>query len=261
MKKKLFALAIILIAALAVSAVFASTPAIASWIDNSAVSITSTAATTGITTTVVGVDTNAVQNPIDINGQLYAAAGVNAPNIITSFNSGPIASGPSTTSVASISASGFVPGDYALFQVTITNTGPTTLQFGNYMVNDSFVDSNGNTIGYTFPVYAGYGGTTELAKTAPAYSGDISGFWDTATTQSIMTATFQTYLNNQATAGCINTWCQDNALIGSSAPTVGQTLVHGATFVYYIYTGLGIDTAPGIPAALYTVTIPLTVAN
>jgi hypothetical protein len=263
MQRKFKFLTLIVTTALVVALVLASAgPAIGSWIDHSVVSITSGAATTGITTTVVGLDTNAFQNPIDINGQLYTMSGGNAPNSIGEFNTGPIASDPKTLiSTASISASGFVPGDYALFQVTIKNTGSTILQFSDYTVLCEFVDSSGNAVGYTFPVYNEYGGTYEAAKTGPVYSGIISGFWDTAGTQSDMTTQFLTYFQPGNSAGCENTWCADNALIGSTAPTSGQTLGNGATFVYYIYIGLGGYTAPGIPTMLYTVDIPLTVAQ
>jgi hypothetical protein len=261
MQRKFKFLTISVIALVAALAIAAAGPAIGSWINNSVVSITSAAATTGITTEVVGVATNANQNPIDINGLLYATPGGNAPNAIASFDSGPIVSDPTTLmSVASISASGFVPGDYALFKVTITNNGPTTLQFGDYTILSEFVNSVGTSISYTAPAYEGYGPFTALANPPLAYSGPITGFWDTAGTQSTMTTTFLTYIQTTV-VGCENTWCGDNALIGSTTPTVGQTLGTGATFVYYIYIGLGTYTAPGIPSMLYTVTIPLTVAN
>jgi hypothetical protein len=266
MRKKLI-LSILALALVCGFAISLATPAIASWMNNSVVSITASAATTGITTTVVGVDTNAVQNPIDINGQLYAKSGGNAPNAITSFNSGPIVSGPTTlTSTASISAGGFVPGDYALFQVTITNNGPTVLQFGDYTVLSEFVDSSGTSIAYNAPAYENCPAFSAAANPAPVWNNQpISGFWNIASDQATQTTTFLTYINDEAVCGCANTWCGDNCLIGTgtapTAPIVGQTLGNGATFVYYIYIGLGTYTAPGIANMLYTVTIPLTVAN
>jgi len=272
MQRKFKFLTIIVTTALVAALVIASAgPAIGSWIDHSVVSITSGAATTGITTEVVGVATNAIINPIDIDGHTYSAPGGDGAYSITQFDSGAIASDPtSLISQVSISASGFVPGDYALFQVTVTNTGSTTLQFGDYTVLSEFVNSGGTSIAYTFPVVtdptqpAGYqtmGGNTAPANPGFAYSGVISGFWNTNPTQSAQTALFLTYLNDEQVAGCANTWCGDNALIPGPAPTVGQTLANGGTFVYYIYIGLGIDTAPGIPNMLYTLDLPLTVAN
>ena len=260
-KRKYKILAIVLVCAFAISVVFASNPGIASWFDNSVVSITASAASTGITTEVVGVATNAFYNPIDINGLLYTTAGGAGPNNILSFDSGPIVSGPTTlTSTVSISAGGFVPGDYALFQVTITNNGPTVLQFGDYTVLSEFVDSSGTSVAYNAPAYEGYPGFSAPAAPAPAYSGPITGFWNIAATQAEQTTTFVNYITTTV-VGCENTWCGDNCLIPGPAPTVGQTLGNGATFVYYIYVGLGLYTAPGIANMLYQVTIPLTVAT
>jgi hypothetical protein len=261
MQRKLKLLGAVLICALVISTAAAVS---ATWVDNSIVKLTSSTATDTFTTTVVGVDTNAVNTPIDINGVYYTSS-----NIATFAP--PVQSGdPNNPSTVSISASGFIPADYALFKVTITNTGSATLAFGNYQVLSEFVDSSGNSIAYTFPLVTdttqptgsqNMGGNTAPANPALAYNGPISGFWDTSATQSDMTSTFKTYINNEAIAGCANTWCGDNALIGSTTPTVGMTLAHGATFTYYIYLGLGVDTAYGIPSALYTVTIPLTAAQ
>lgn len=155
--------------------VFTTAPGIAQWFNNSIVSVTSSTATSSITTTVVGVATNAYHNPIDLNGQLYATPGGNAPYPITSFNSGPITSTPTSTtleSTVSISAGGFVPGDYACFQVTITNTGSTTLQFTNYQILDEFVDSSGASIPYAAPAYDNLPGFYAAADPLP-----VTGTW------------------------------------------------------------------------------------
>jgi len=271
-KKIIFA--IVAVALCATMIVFAVQPSIASWIDNSIVSVTSSTATTGITTQVVGVATNAYYNPIDINGQLYTSAGGVGPNVITSFNSGPISSNPTTLiSTVSISASGFVPGDYALFQVTITNNGPTTLQFTDpYTILNYFVGPVSET-SYNFPSYDGYGpGPIVPVNVPPAVTGPadnsgsgwqydkISDGWTSEATTAAMTSDFLTAIGPTDPYGLINTWGANNYLIGA-APTVGQTLATSGTFVYYIAIGLGVDTAPGIPAAVYTITIPLTVAQ
>lgn len=254
MQRKFKFLAIILICAFAISAVFASNPGIASWIGYSVVKLTSTAATDTFTTTVVGVGTNAVNSKITINGYQYDSGNIG------SYNSGAIPGDPNTNSTVSISASGFVPSDYVVFQVTIQNTGSATLGFTNYQYTDNFVDSGGNIIGYTFPSTDPYN-----ANYIDNPKGPYTGTWDIGTsngfdqaspnTLTAMTTKFQTYLSNNAIVGCASTWCQDNAYVGTSLPT---TLAPGATFVYYIYTGLGAQTVYGIPADLYTITIPLT---
>jgi len=223
----------------------------ANWIDTSVVKLTSSTATDSFTTTVVGVDTNAVNTPIDINGVYYTSS-----NIATFAP--PVQGGdPNTPSTVAISASGFVPGDYAVFKVTITNTGSATLAFTNYQYADNFVNSQGTIIGYIFPSTDPYNANYVDSPKGP-YSQAFSANWDIAANVPAMTTLFQTYITNNAVAGCASTWCQDNAFIGSTLPT---TLAPGASFVYYIYTGLGVDTIYGIPASLYSVTIPLSAAQ
>jgi hypothetical protein len=248
MQRKIKLLGAILVFALIVSA---AAMVGATWTDNSIVKLTSSTATDSFTTTVVGVATNAVETPIDINGVYYTSS-----NIATFAP--PVQSGdPNHPSTVEISASGFVPGDYAVFQVTIKNTGSATLAFTNYEYADNFIDSLGNKIAYTFPSNDLYqpGYTTTIHG---PYSQAFSANWDTSTSVSAMTTIFQNYLTNNAAAGCASTWCQDNAFIGTTLPT---TLAPGATFVYYIYTGLGVDTIYGIPSCLYSVTIPLVAAQ
>jgi hypothetical protein len=251
-------LAIILVCAFAISAVFASNPGIASWIGNSVVNLTSTAATDTFTTTITGVATNAVDSAITIDGTPYTSAGVAGSSYpITNFVEGPNSGDPNNPSTVTVSASGFIPGDYALFQVTIKNTGSATLGFTNYQYTDNFVNIYGNIIGYTFPANdpynANYVDNPKGTYTGTWDLGTSAGF-DTDSTLSAMTTKFQTYLTSNAIVGCASTWCQDNAYIG----TLPTTLAPGATFTYYIYTGLGAQTVYGIPADLYTITIPLT---
>lgn len=270
MQKKFKFLTIIVTTALVAALVIASAgPAIGSWIDHSITNITSGAATTSITTEVIGVATNANVNPIDINGKLYSMPGGAGAYSITQYDSGAIASDPaSLISTATVSTSGWVPGDYALFQVTITNTGSTTLQFSEYTIVNYFTGP-GTT--YTFPAFEGYGpGPTVPVGTAPTVGAldssgqgwqhsSIDNGWTSEGSTALMVSDFNTAITTD-TYGLINTWGANNYLMGT-APTVGQTLVHGATFVYYIAIGLGVDTAPGIPNAIYTLDVPLTVAN
>ena len=247
MKSKIKLFGAVLICALVISAAAAVS---ATWVNQDVVKLISSTATDSFTTTVVGVATNAVNTPIDINGVYYTSS-----NIATFAP--PVQSGdPNNPSTVEISASGFVPGDYAVFQVTIKNTGSATLAFSNYEYADNFIDSQGNKISYTFPATDPHqpGYTTTIHG---PYSQAFSANWDTAGSVSAMTTLFQTYIDTTV-VGCASTWCQDNAFIGGSLPT---TLAPGATFVYYIYTGLGVDTIYGIPPCLYSVTIPLTAAQ
>jgi hypothetical protein len=284
MQRKFKFLAIIAISIMAISVVFASDPAlpsaIATWTGNSVVNLTSSTASDTFTTTVVGVATNAVDSALTINGEPYTSAGqagVSYP--ITNFVEGPNSGDPNNPSTVTISASGFVPSDYAVFQVTIKNTGSATLGFTNYQQLDEFVNSGGTSISYLFPPTDPY----NAGYTAPASPAPITGTWtitpvsgtgwDAVATsvpttsgtlpvapladQTVanMNTQFEAYLSNNAVEGCASTWCQNNIYLGTTLPT---TLAPGATFVYYIYTGLGDQTVYGIPASLFVVTIPLT---
>lgn len=77
-----------------------------------------------------------------------------------------------------------------------------------------------------------------------------------------METQFLAYLNNENVVGCANTWCQNNVFLGGTLPTIltpsGQS---GDTFVYYIYIGLGYAAAPVIPSSLYSITIPIQIAQ
>lgn len=244
-KKKFRVLTLVLICAFAISLVAASEQkAIASWIDTSVVNLTSAPATDSFTTTVVGVATNAVSSPIDINGNYYTSSNIGT------YNSGSIAGDPNNPSTVSITASGFIPNDYAQFSVTITNTGSATLQFTGYTILDQFVNSGGTAIVYTFPANDPYNANyVDPIKPATPYTWTLTN-WGTDNL-----ATFQSYLTNNALAGCASTWCQDNAYTaGGSLPT---TLAPGASFTYTLYTGLGAETIYGIPACHYAITITL----
>ncbi len=277
MQRKYKLLTIILVCAFAVAL---ASPAIATWTGYSVVNLTSSTATDTFTTSVVGVATNAVDSPLTIDGNLYTSSGV--PGVwspITDFASATESGNPNINSIVNIAASGFVPGDYAVFQVTITNTGTATLGFTNYQQLDEFVNSGGTSIPYTFPptdLYsAGYTapsnpapitgtwtitpvsgtGFDAVATSVPTTSGTLPEATLSSQTVANMNTQFEAYLSNEAVVGCANTWCQNNVFLGGTLPT---TLAPGATFVYYIYTGLGVDTVYGIPAALFTLTIPLT---
>jgi hypothetical protein len=251
MKRRLKILATVIICVMAVSLVLASSPSIAAWIDNSVVNIISAPATATFTTTVVGVATNAGPlNTIDINGNQY-----NSANIGT-YSSGAIQGDPNTASIASITASGFLPNDYVQFQVTITNTGSATLAFSTtYTILDQFVNSAGTPIGYIFPSNDPYNANyNDPVKTVA-----VSHPWTVADWGTDNLATFQTYLTNNALVGCASTWCQDNALPAGTT-TMPTTLAPNTSFTYYIYTGLGAQTVYGIPACHYQIAITLTPA-
>jgi len=263
MQKKLVGLAIILIAALAVSAVFASDPAIASWIDNSTVSVVTSTANSSFTTQVVGVYTNSSANAISIGGNSYTSAN------IASYNTGPIAGNPSSPSVASIVAGGWVPNDMVELSVTITNTGTTTLAFSPYTINCYFVSEPGNVRISSGPFYNNNGYSTgEFNQQAPwtnlGFNGAVGGgISDSVTlTNSADTTNRQVFSDNliDGLAGGNNiNWEVGWGTIGTT--TVPTTLAPSATFVYNIYIGLGVNVPYNIPNMYFSLSIPMTIAN
>jgi len=264
MQKKYKILALVLIAAFAVSA-FAAAPSIASWIDNSIVNITASTATSSFTTQVVGIYTNATTSPLDINGAYYASVSGGGVSAITSYNSGPIAGDPSHPSTVALSVSGFVPNDLVEFQVTITNTGSTTLAFQTYSNWCLFVNPNGSP--YTYPNSYSSHPTTPV----PVYNpwtflgfngGNGGGLSDTQTFTSATDSTnrqvFADGLIDALAGGNNVNWEVGWGNVGTSVPA---TLAPSATFVYNIYVGLGTNVPYGIPAMFFSITIPMMVAN
>jgi hypothetical protein len=243
MQRKYKLLAIIVICALATSTVAALGPTIASWTQSSIVNLTSAPATDSFTTTVTGVATNAVETPITVNGVAFVSSDINGYVLAVAGGDG---ANPSTVS---LSASNFLPGDYAQFAVTIKNTGSATLQFQQYTILDQFVNSGGTAIVYTFPstdpYNANYVDPIKPAATHP---------WTIADWGTDNLATFQLYLTDNTKAGCASTWCQDNAYTSGTLPS---TLAPGASFTYNLFTGLGNETVYGIPACHYQISIPL----
>ena len=262
MQKKLKILSIILISALAVSVVLASNSAIAAWINISVVQVTTSTATSAFTTQVVGVYTNVIASAIDINGNSYNGAS------IATYNSGVISGNPNSPSVATISAGGWVPNDLVELQVTITNTGSTTLQFQPYLINCYFVDAGGNRIS-SGPFYNNNGYSTgELNQQEPwtfaGFYGQVGGgITDTLTFTSATDSTNrQVFADNlidgNAVGNNIN-WEVGWGTIG--ATSIPTTLAPSASFVYNIYIGLGTNAPYNIPNMYFSLTVPMTVAN
>jgi uncharacterized membrane protein YbaN (DUF454 family) len=246
-QRKYKILAAVLTCVFAISVVFAAVPSMASWISNSVVNVTSSSATDTFTTTVTGLQTNAEYNPIDINGVTYAGNVTgqqpNGGSPITAFSDVSYGTG-GQNSTAAINSGGWVAGDWALLQVTIQNTGSVTLNMPTYSIANYFVDSSGNFL------------TPQPAGTSPYYLNN-----EAMTTgnfgQDIPTADIA-----QMNGPSWNNWYNDNIWNyqnqGAVMPTI---LAPGATFTYYIFTGLGLTAPYPISNQLYSISILLMPAN
>ena len=119
--------------------------------------------TDAFTTTVTGVATNAVDNPITINGNSYTTH--NIQNYLKHSDD---------CGTVSISASNFVPSDYVQFAVTITNTGTDTLAFQPFTYSFYFVTSSGKIINPPYP--APVTGYPAPVNPSPAQSWTLASF-------------------------------------------------------------------------------------
>jgi len=235
----------------------AAAPAIGAWLDHSVVQFTLGTATSTFTTQVVGVYTNATANALDINGNPYTGSS------ITTFNSGPVSGNPSTPSVVALSVGGFVPNDQAVFKVTITNTGTTTLLFQSYTLNDYFLDGGGNPI-TSGPWDTGvYAGTFDSTKAMSAFDrpggalpdGSLVGASSaTAFADQMLDGKSQTNYGSEFTTNWGMAWGD-----GTAAPPT--TLAPGASYIYYVYIGLGVNVPVDIPNAYFSLDVALTLAN
>jgi hypothetical protein len=246
MQRKMKLLMTIAATALAVSLVVAMAgPAIAQWFDSSITTFTAATGTSSISTVITGVETNAMVNPIDIDGQLYSAPGGQGNYAITDFSSSSVSNTPNTASVATVSTSGWYPGDYVVFAVTITNNGAATLAINNAA---------------TYHIVASIGGTQVYDSTA-VNGGTIlvmsAGEFGQNTPASDVA------LLSGATYG--NTWLGDNSWnYGNPIPTgpaMPAYLAQGQSFTYTLFIGLGENAPYNIGAFSTTVTINLPVAN
>ena len=213
---------VILVASLLI-AFFATTNAL----QNSSACVVNT---DSFTTTVVGVATNVVYNPVTINGISY-----------TTHNIGSYSTQASDTGTVSISASNFVPNDYVQFAVTITNTGTATLEFQPYTYSLYFVTSSGTEILPSYPEpITGY--PTPI-NPSPAQSWTLANFG---------TDTLSEYLTNLDGS---NNWVMAFSYTGT--PAFPTTLPTGTSFTYNLFVGLGCNAPYGIPDCYFSLSIPL----
>jgi hypothetical protein len=225
--------------------VFAFRTSIATWTGFSIVNLTANTASDSFSTTVVGATSNAADSLLTIGSNHY-----NEYNI-TAFQEGPNGGDPNTNSTVALTVGGFVPGEWAAFMVTITDTGQAALGFTNYQVFSEFNAAGGS---YTFP--APY-------KEGPVGPHTVTGTWDFGpagfnygTTTASFLPTFISYITTNV-VGDLDTWTGDNVYIGPTM-TLPAMLTTGQSFSYYIYIGLGTNAPYGIPGDIYIISIPLT---
>jgi hypothetical protein len=256
MQRKYKFLTLIAVCAFALVMVMAmAAPAIGAWINQSIVNVTTGTATDTFTTTVAGADANAVNTPITLSVGTYS--GTYVQNNIGTFTPPSVTGSPNNPSTVDVSANGFVPGEWAALEVTITNTGQAALQFSpGITVTDEFNAPGGS---YTFPSpYTE--GTVGPHTYADTFDFGSAGFDYGTSVNTFGTAVFLgNYLSAGSTAGCYDTWCTDNVYIGPTE-TLPTVLTTGQSFSYYLYMGLGLNAPPTIPGSIYSITITLTPA-
>jgi hypothetical protein len=189
-------------------------------------------------TTVVGVATNAVINPITLDGHSFTSSNIgHYTQTVQAGNCG-------TPSQVRIFASNFVPSDYVQFAVKITNTGTATLAFQSYTYCSYFVTATGTIINPPYPApITGYPAPINPSSAQP---------W---TLTNFGTDTLSYYLVKLS--GSAN-WVKDFSY--TSAPILPTTLAPGATFTYNLYIGLGANAPYGIPSNCFSLNIPLAIA-
>jgi hypothetical protein len=242
LSKKKIVIVAVLISALAMGIAM---PAIATWIGQSVVKITSSTATDTFTTTVAFVQTNASASPITMYGTPFTNG--STPGTVLGSSSG----NPSAPSIVSFTASGFVPGDWIELDVTIKNTGTCTLQFTNWNYSCYFVNA---TTG--LPITSGPW-TESPYPPYSASSGPLA--WTLASFGSDSTAAFLQYIKGTGPGiGWDITWTANNSYQAGSLPT---TLAPGASFTYVLYVGLGVNVPYGIPNMYYSITVNMVPKN
>ncbi len=254
MRKKLILsiLALVIVCGFAISLV---TPAIASWFNQSVATFTANTATATFTTSIAGVATNAAETPLSLNnGNGYSYSGTN----IASYTPPSVAGNPNNPSAVTVNTGGFVSGTWAVFAITITNTGSATLALkgDTYTVTDSI---GGTTVYDTQTQY----GTITLS--AGEFGQDTQ-------------ATDIAYLSNTSPNGVLispydatpwaASWFADNSWNAVGYPGYNSALTEmplylttGQSFVWNMFIGLGNSAPYGIGAFSTTVTINLPVAS
>ena len=237
----------------------AAAPAIGAWIDHSVVQFTVGTATSSFTTQVVGLYTNATITPLDINGNPYTGS------TITNFNSGPISGNPSSPSVVAISASNFVPNDQAVFAVTITNTGSTTLTFQSYTLNDYFLTGAGAPI-TSGPWDTGvYAGVFALTNPWSDFNAAVNGGGALPQSQIVgcgSATAFADQMVDGSTYATTNNFNINWSMAwGSGTATPPATLAPAASYTYWVYIGLGVNVPYGIPNAYFSLDVQLSLST
>ena len=215
-----------------------ATAAVMAWEHPSMIGVETSHANVSFKTTVTGITTDSNQTPLLVDGHYYNQANISGFSYV-SYGNGRI---PSSLM---LNIGNILPGDYAEFQVTIANTGSTTLEFSNYTMTDAAYNS---TTGAYVPPSENVTGLmnatgSPLVAIAPyTYStnfGNLTGY----TAQD-----FYALLDGHSY------WAFN---WGSTTLKIPSELKNGQSFTYDIFVGLG-TTAPYPPTnAEFTMSIPL----
>ncbi|AKA48256.1 hypothetical protein IX51_03095 [uncultured archaeon] len=211
-----------------------ATAAVMAWEHPSNFNLTSSHASVAFETVVTGISTNANQTPLSINGHNYNLDNVINFNYISHGNGG-------MASNVNLQTGNFLPGDYVQFQVTVTNTGGTTLLLNstdnNYTYSNYFVNSQGQYI--NSPDQQLYGNGYNNSSSPMNYT----GFGDAPTTQQVLTLMGSSGWN----INWVNWW--------GSASVIPHELKHGQSFTYDLYIGLGDQAAYNIPDQYFSLNV------
>lgn len=220
---------------------------------------------------VRGIKTNALENPLAIDGKDYTSANIGTLVYASSR-------AENLHSEVNLTVSGFVPGDYVYLAVTITNEGPVALNISSYSVSAIYVTGNGSALNpdwatannSTLP--AGEGGGYVSAPHLEEYPSlndyllkdnlfatymNTSGDDPYGENGSLGIATFSQSYSYFISSTCDMQWYYTSAV----TEAVNPQLASGQSFTWNLFYGLGVCGPLNIPGLTYSLTFNFTHVN
>jgi len=203
--------------------------AFSAWSGSANSSFTEITATASYSSTLSFVHTNAYRTPLSITGSTTVSPVTNQTAEYTIETTSGVQSNHLTDSVH-VTVSNLVPGDYAMFEVAITNTGTATL-------NTSTIIMQGNTSTRTLQAVS----LSSSQDMAPLTSAQLS------------------QLLNGTYPGIPITLCiAAQALTNQSSPNY---LAPGASYIYTVYIIIPVDAPFWQMGYTYTLTVDLPIST
>jgi len=206
--------------------------AFSAWSGSANSSFTEITATASYSSTLSFVQTNAYRTPLSITGSTTVSPVTNqtAEYTIETTSGG---QSNSLTDSVQVTVSNLVPGDYAIFEVAITNTGTATLNTSTIIIQGQSLPSDPYAV-ISFP------GDASQAM-APITSAQLS---------QILNGTNPSVGNNL----CFAT----QALTNQSSPNY---LAPGASYIYTVYAILPVDAPFWQMGYTFTLTVDLPIST